>query len=158
MNLIKTVFSTLFQRVIKLGFFCVFVVLISCSGKQKPNVIIQGEISNFCQKEIVFQEIFTPTMDILQTITTDKNGLLLSVVVHAANEYDVKMAFDVINTLKYRFERMQKIYADGGYRGDELAEKLLNYELEITLRSDKATEFKPLPKRWAIERSFAWLN
>ena len=94
-------------------------------------------------------------------IITDTNGLLLSVVVHAANEYDGKKAFDVIKTLKYRFERMQKIYADGGYRGEELTEKLkkeLNYDLEITLRSDKATEFRPLPKRWVIERSFAWLN
>ena len=42
---------------------------------------------------------------------------------------------------------MQKIYAGGGYRGDKLAEKLkkeLHYDLEITLRSNKATEFKPL--------------
>jgi len=94
-------------------------------------------------------------------IITDTNGLLLSVVVHAANEYDGKKAFEVIKTLKHRFERMQKIYADGGYRGDELAQKLkkeLHYDLEITLRSDKASEFKPLPKRWVIERSFAWLN
>ena len=93
-------------------------------------------------------------------IITDTNGLLLSVVVHAANEYDKKMAFDVIKTLKYRFERIQKIYADGGYRGYELAEKLktkLHYDLEITLRSDKSTKFNPLPKRWMIERSFAWL-
>lgn len=30
--------------------------------------------------------------------------------------------------------------------------------MEITLRSDKATEFKPLPKRWIVERSFAWLG
>jgi putative transposase len=30
--------------------------------------------------------------------------------------------------------------------------------LEITLHSDKATEFKPLPKRWVVERSFACLN
>jgi putative transposase len=94
-------------------------------------------------------------------IITDTNGLLLSVVVHSANEYDGKKAFEVINTLKHRFERMQKIYADGGYRGDELTEKLkseLHYDLEITLRNDKATQFKPLPKRWVIERSFAWLN
>jgi putative transposase len=94
-------------------------------------------------------------------LITDTNGLLLSVVVHAANEYDGKKAFDVIKTLKHRFNRMQKIYADGGYRGDELAQKLkkeLQYDLEITLRCDKATEFKPLPKRWVIERSFAWLN
>lgn len=94
-------------------------------------------------------------------IITDTLGLLLSVVVHAANEYDGKKAFEVIKTLKYRFERMKKIYADGGYRGDELRDKLakeLGYDLEITLRSDKATEFKPLPKRWVVERSFAWLN
>lgn len=94
-------------------------------------------------------------------IITDTNGLLLSVVVHAANEYDGKKAFDVIRTLKNRFERMKTIFADGGYRGEELAKKLkdeLHYDLEITLRSDKSTEFKPLPKRWVVERSFAWLN
>ena len=94
-------------------------------------------------------------------IVTDTNGLLLSVVVHAANEYDGKKAFDVINTLKHRFDKIQKIYADGGYRGGELAQKLkneLHYDLEITLRSDKAPQFKPLPKRWVVERSFAWLN
>ena len=94
-------------------------------------------------------------------IITDTNGLLLSVVVHAANGYDGKKAFEVIRTLKHRFDRMQTIYADGGYRGDELTEKLkkeLHYDLEITFRSDKATGFKPLPKRWVIKRSFAWLN
>jgi putative transposase len=31
-------------------------------------------------------------------------------------------------------------------------------KMEITLRSDKATELKPLPKRWVVERSFAWLG
>jgi hypothetical protein len=31
-------------------------------------------------------------------------------------------------------------------------------KMEITLRSDKATEFKPLPKHWVVERSFAWLG
>jgi len=94
-------------------------------------------------------------------IITDSDGLLLSVLVNAANKYDGKIAFEVISTLKYRFEKMKKIYADGSYRGKELEEKLkkeLNYDLEITLRSDKSTEFKPLPKRWVVERSFAWLN
>ncbi|GHV44069.1 hypothetical protein FACS1894180_4890 [Bacteroidia bacterium] len=82
-------------------------------------------------------------------------------VVHAANQYDGKKAFDVIKTLKHRFEPMRNLFADGGYRGDELREQLakeLGYDLEITLRSDKSTEFKPLPKRWVVERSFAWLN
>jgi transposase len=100
------------------------------------------------------------TLHAVQVIT-DTNGLLLSVIVHAANEYDGKMSFDVIKTLKYRFERMKKIFADGGYLGEELAKKLkkeLGYDLEIALRCGKSTEFKPLPKRWVIERSFAWLN
>jgi putative transposase len=56
-------------------------------------------------------------------IITDTNGLLLSVVVYAANGHDGKAAPKVIDTLKYRFDRMQKIYADGGYRG-ELVDKV----------------------------------
>ena len=89
-------------------------------------------------------------------IITDTNGLLLAVVVHAANEYDGKKAFDVVETLN-RFERMQKIYADGGYRGEELAEKLkkeLNYDLKITLRSDKETDFKPIAKTLGGRKKF----
>ena len=55
---------------------------------------------------------------------------------------------------------MKTIYADGGYRG-QLTDRVkyeLGYDMEITLRSDKSTEFKPLPKRWLVERSFAWLE
>jgi hypothetical protein len=44
-------------------------------------------------------------------------------VVHAANKHDGKAAFEVIEPLKYRFERMKKIYADGGCQG-ELAENV----------------------------------
>jgi transposase len=70
------------------------------------------------------------------------------------------MGFEVMETLRYRFERMKKIYADGGYRG-ELTDKVkqqLGWDMEITLRSDKETGFKPLPKRWGIERTFSWLE
>ncbi|MDR2118903.1 MAG: transposase [Tannerellaceae bacterium] len=84
---------------------------------------------------------------------TDTNGLLLSVAIHAANEHDSKAAFRVIETLNHRFDRMKKIYADGGYRG-ELVENIKNkfgWDMEITLRSDKATHFTPLPKRWVGE-------
>jgi putative transposase len=86
--------------------------------------------------------------------------LLPAVEIHAANGHDSKAAFRVTETLNDRFEKMKKIYADGGYRG-ELAEKVKNrfgWDMEITLRSDKATPFKPLPKRWVVERSFSWLE
>ena len=58
-----------------------------------------------------------------QHIITDTMGLLLAVVVHAANIHDSQSAFTVIEELKYRFSRLRKIVADGGYRGD-LVEKV----------------------------------
>jgi transposase len=47
-----------------------------------------------------------------------------------------------------------------GYR-DELVDKVkqqLGWDMEITLRSDKEADFKPLPKRWSIERTFSRLE
>ncbi|GHU57100.1 hypothetical protein FACS189411_09680 [Bacteroidia bacterium] len=93
-------------------------------------------------------------------IITDVNGLLLTVVVHAANVHDSKAALEVISTLNYRFDRMKKIYADGGYRGElvDNVKNRLGWDMEITLRSDKPSEFKPLPKRRVVERTFSWLE
>lgn len=93
-------------------------------------------------------------------IVTDTEGLLLVVEVHAANRHDSKSGFKVISGLKGRFERMKKIYADGGYRGELIdnVKTKLGYDMEITLRSDKVGDFKPLPKRWVVERSLSWLE
>jgi putative transposase len=93
-------------------------------------------------------------------IVVDTQGLLLHVKVHQANTHDSKAGFDIIKEAKYKSNRLRKVYADGGYRG-ELVDKVINelgLDIEITLRSDKATKFKPLPKRWVVERSFAWLG
>ncbi len=93
-------------------------------------------------------------------IVTDTQGFLLAVKVHSAQEHDSRSGYGVLKLLKYKFERLKTVYADGGYRG-ELVDKVskeLGLEMEITLRSDKSTEFKPLPKRWIVERSFAWLG
>jgi putative transposase len=87
-------------------------------------------------------------------------GLLLAVVVHAANVHDSKGATDVIALLKGRFERLVKIVADGGYRG-ELIEKTkiaFGWILEIVLRTDHSSQFVVISKRWVIERTFAWLE
>jgi putative transposase len=51
-------------------------------------------------------------------IITETMGLLLAVVVHAANDHDSKAASKVIEQLMGRFSRMIKIIADGGYRGE----------------------------------------
>lgn len=93
-------------------------------------------------------------------IITDSMGLLLAVVVHAANVHDSKGASDVIALLKYRFSRLVKIVADGGYRG-ELIEKTktaYGWILDIVLRKDDSPKFAVIPKRWVVERTFAWFE
>jgi putative transposase len=55
-----------------------------------------------------------------------------------------------------------KLFADGGYQGLEfnqaLARVLPHLKAEIVKRSDHAKGFVILPKRWIVERTFAWLN
>lgn len=95
-----------------------------------------------------------------QHIITDTMGLLLVVVVHAANIHDSKAAKEVIWRLSGKFNRLVTIFADGGYRG-ELIDKVKNsfgWLISIVLRTDKATNFQVLPKRWVVERTFAWFE
>lgn len=93
-------------------------------------------------------------------IVTDTQGFLQALKIHVANEHDSKAGWEALRMVKHKYGRINKIYADGGYRG-ELEDKVgkeLGMKMEITLRVDKATEFEPLPKRWVVERSFAWLG
>lgn len=84
-------------------------------------------------------------------------GLLLVVIVHAANQYDSKAAFRFIEALKYCFPRLVKIIADAGYRG-ELADKVkssFGWILQIVMRKE-SHKFEVLPQRWIVERTFSW--
>jgi len=95
-----------------------------------------------------------------QHIITDTMGLLLVVCVHAANIHDSKAAFEVINKLRGRFNRLIKIFADGGYRGElaGLIKQSFGWILDIVLRSDDIKSFSVIPKRWVVERTFAWFE
>jgi putative transposase len=93
-------------------------------------------------------------------IVVDTLGLLLVVVVHAANVHDSQSAMMVIEGLRGRFSRLKTIFADGGYRG-ELADNvkmLFGWCLSIVLRSDGSKSFVVLPKRWVVERTFSWFE
>ena len=55
-----------------------------------------------------------------------------------------------------------KLYADGGYQGPlfrrAMAKIMAQVNVEIVKRSDHAKDFVVLPKRWIVERTFAWLG
>ena len=96
-------------------------------------------------------------------IVVDTLGLILAVVVHAADVQDRDGAKLVLKKLRSIYPRLKKIWADGGYAGS-LAQWLRGLRsrskilLEIVKRSDAQKGFKVLPHRWIVERTFAWLG
>lgn len=92
-------------------------------------------------------------------IVVDTMGLLLAVTVHAANVQDRDGAKLVLQKLSGRFPRLQLIWADGGYAGQLIAwvHELGGWLLEIVKRPDES-RFVVLPRRWVVERTFAWLG
>ena len=93
-------------------------------------------------------------------MVVDTLGLLLAVVVHAANIQDRDGAKLVLAHLVGKFPRLTLIWADGGYSGKliDWVKALAEWTLEIVKRSDDVHTFQVLPKRWIVERTFAWLG
>jgi transposase len=92
-------------------------------------------------------------------IVTDTNGLLLAVHVHPANVQDVHGAVPLLENLRSRFPKLQHVFADRVYRGPQLANAVAHcgpWTIEIVKRPDGVKGFQLLPRRWAVERTFAW--
>jgi len=83
-------------------------------------------------------------------------------IVHAADIQDRDGGVLVMATLFGLHPFLLKLYADGGYQGaafqDGLRSVLKRVNIEIVKRSDQARRFVVLPKRWIVERTFAWLG
>jgi len=83
-------------------------------------------------------------------------------LVHAADVQDRDGGALVLATLFGSFPFLLKLYADGGYQGPEFrkaVEKVIaDVNVEIVKRSDLAKGFVVLPRRWVVERTFAWLG
>lgn len=95
-------------------------------------------------------------------ILVDTLGNLLTVICSAANLQDREGATALVATLSRMFQlRLQKLWADGGYTGGSLFAWLheqFAILLEIVNRTDDQPGFQVLPKRWVVERTFAWLG
>ena len=84
----------------------------------------------------------------------------MDVVVHPAHIQDRDGAKLVIGKLKDRFDRMSLIWADAGYSGKlvEWVRELTGWTLQIVKRPQHSHQFEVLPRRWVVERTFAWLG
>src|SRR5262249_22032394 len=93
-------------------------------------------------------------------ILVDTLGLLLNVVVHPADVQDRDGSFQLLRRARRLFPFIERIFADGGYAGEKMAIVVWRtgaWKLEIVKRSD-ANGFEVLPKRWIVERTFAWIS
>ena len=83
-------------------------------------------------------------------------------IVHGAEVQDRDGAVLLMATLFGLYPFLLKLYADGGCQGaqfqDALGDILKRVNVEIVKRSDHAQRFVVLPKRWIVERTFAWLG
>ena len=83
-------------------------------------------------------------------------------IVHRADVQDRDGGVLLTATLFGLYPFLLKLYADGGYQGaqfqDALKAILKRVNVEIVKRSDMAKKFVVLPKRWIVERTFAWLG
>jgi putative transposase len=98
-------------------------------------------------------------MGIKRHIVTDTLGLILTVIVHSASIQDRDGAKVVIEKLNQYWQSVTLLFADGGYRGKliDWVKALYSISLHI-IKRDKLHTFKVLPKRWIVERTFAWID
>ena len=91
-------------------------------------------------------------------LLADTLGLLLAVLVTPASTTDRDAARILLPAAKERLPRLSRVWADGGYRGhlQDWAAQHLGLVLDVVRRSDDVSGFEVLPRRWVVERSFAW--
>lgn len=81
--------------------------------------------------------------------------------VHAADIQDRDGAVPLLKAVRRLFPFLAKIIGDGAYQGPQLEtalQAIADWQLDIVKRSDRAKGFVVLPKRWIVERTFAWLG
>lgn len=92
-------------------------------------------------------------------LLTDTLGLLLAVLVTPASTTDRDAARTLLPTGTSRLRRLARVWADGGYTGHlaDWTTQHLGLVLDVVRRREDVRGFQALPRRWVVERSFAWL-
>jgi len=93
-----------------------------------------------------------------RSIITDTLGLLLAVLVTAAGVQDSTAGRTLLEQAATDHPSLRKVWVDGGYRKHFVEHAAaLGIDLEIVQRTPGTRGFTPIPKRWAVERTYGWL-
>lgn len=93
-----------------------------------------------------------------RSIITDTLGLLLAVLVTAASVQDSAAGRALLGQVAADHPGLRKVWVDGGYRKHFIEHAAtLGSDLEIVQRAPATRGFTPIPKRWAVERTYGWL-
>jgi transposase len=90
----------------------------------------------------------------------DSQGLPHAIVVTTAEVTDRAGALLALGAYQEKLSAVKAVLADGGYTGQAFANSVhacIGAEVQIAKRSELHT-FAVIPKRWVVERSFAWLE
>ena len=94
-------------------------------------------------------------------IVTDTEGSLLAVLVHPANLQDNHGAVPLLRIIGRMFPKLRHLFADRVYRGPKLLDAIADlgkWTIEIVTRSQSVGTFRAEPRRWVVERTFAWFS
>jgi putative transposase len=94
-------------------------------------------------------------------LRVDTSGLLLAGRVTPADTSDNQGARELLAGLAPLMPRLKLIWADGAYAGEKLrrwCEEHSGWRLEIVSHHVGSSTFEVLPRRWVVERSFAWIS
>ena len=93
-------------------------------------------------------------------LLVDTQGLILRVHVHPANEQDRDSGLDLLVGADREFPGIQHLWADGGYQGgfEDWVEATLGWRVTIVRAAPDQVGFAVQPRRWVVERTFAWLG
>lgn len=93
-------------------------------------------------------------------IVVDTDGRLLMVNLTPADLSDSAGAQMILDAIRKRWPWVKHLFADGAYDRTRLMDKaaFLDFVIEVVRRIDGESGFKVLPRRWVVERTFAWLT
>jgi putative transposase len=90
-------------------------------------------------------------------VVVNKNGFLIAIMVTVASIHDGKAAYLLMRILTELCSSVKVILADGGYRGEviETVKKIFDYLIQVVVSNYKEQGFRPIHKRWIVERTFS---